>query len=222
MPPSEFSVAGKAYTAQGLIIERMPTWKEVTSANPEHSHNFARKWKVLEAQGKDIHGEARLVDAMVERNSRILDAGCGTGRLGGELLRRGHEVVGVDVDPILIQHAEADHPEGTWEVGDLTEDTIPGENFDLAVAAGNVMGFLAVEGRTAALRNIFDSLHPGGRFVTGFGEGRGWEFDDFMQMAKEVGFRVDFRFSSWDLKVFHPNSTFLVAVLSKPGSSLLD
>ncbi|MFG6302169.1 hypothetical protein ACGLFO_01070 [Corynebacterium hesseae] len=38
----------------------MPTWKEVTAANPAHSHNFARKWKTLRAQGKDIDGEARL------------------------------------------------------------------------------------------------------------------------------------------------------------------
>jgi|GEM_PF-4565864 len=67
----------------------MPTWKEVTEANPAHSHNFARKWKMLEAQGKDIHGEARLVDAMVERNSTILDAGCGTGRVGGGMLGPG-------------------------------------------------------------------------------------------------------------------------------------
>lgn len=103
----------------------MPTWKEVTEANPAHSHNFARKWKMLEAQGKDIHGEARLVDAMVERNSTILDAGCGTGRVGGELLRRGHSVVGIDVDPILIEHAEHDFPDGEWFVGDLCTEEVP-------------------------------------------------------------------------------------------------
>ncbi len=28
----------------------MPTWKEVTAANPAHSENFARKWKMLAAQ----------------------------------------------------------------------------------------------------------------------------------------------------------------------------
>lgn len=199
----------------------MPTWKEVTAVNPAHSENFARKWKMLAAQGKDIHGEARLADAMVERGSRILDAGCGTGRLGGELVGRGHTVVGVDVDPILISHAEHDFPDGQWVVGDLSEDEIPEGDFDLAVSAGNVMTFLAVDGREAALRNIYNSLHSDGRFVVGFGEGRGWAFDDFLTLAKEVGFRVDFLFSSWDMKVFKESSTFLVAVLTRPGADLL-
>lgn len=163
-----------------------------------------------------------MVDAMVERHSRVLDAGCGSGRLGGELVRRGHTVVGVDVDPILIAHAEEDHPEGTWVVGDLSTDEVPEGDFDLAVAAGNVMAFIAVEGREQALRNIFNSLHPGGRFVAGFGEGRGWLFEDFIELAQSVGFNLDFRFSSWDLRRFSENSTFLVAVFSRPGADLLD
>ena len=190
----------------------MPTWKEVTAANPAHSHNFARKWKTLRAQGKDIDGEARLIDAMSERHSRVLDAGCGSGRLGGELAKRGHTVLGVDVDPILIEHAVDDYPEARWEVGDLSEEEIP---------EGNVMTFIAIEGREAALRNVFNALRPGGRFVVGFGEGRGWGFDDCLDLARAVGYRVDFIFASWDMKVFKENSTFMVAVLTRPGADLL-
>ncbi len=199
----------------------MPTWKDLKDADPSHSQNYARRWRMLAAQGKDIHGEARLADAMSERHSRILDAGCGTGRVGGELARRGHEVVGVDVDPLLIEHAEHDFPDVEWVVGDLSADDIPEGDFDLAVSAGNVMGFLAEDGREPALRNIFQSLKPGGRFVVGFGSGRGWTFEDFLTTAESVGFQVDSTFSSWDLRVFTATSTFLVAVLSRPGANLL-
>lgn len=199
----------------------MPTWKEVTAANPAHSQNFARKWKLLEAQGKDIHGEARLIDAMIERGSKVLDAGCGTGRLGGELVKRGHTVVGIDVDPILIEHAHHDHPDGTWLVGDLSEHPIEETGFDIAVAAGNVVGFLAVDGRESAFRTIFNALRPGGRFVVGLGSGRGWEFDALIALAESVGFRTDYRYSSWDLKPFTPNSTFLVVTFTHPGADLL-
>ncbi|QPK80170.1 class I SAM-dependent methyltransferase [Corynebacterium lizhenjunii] len=199
----------------------MPTWKEVTAANPAHSHNFARKWKMLEAQGQDIHGESRLIDAMAERGSKILDAGCGSGRLGGRLHQLGHTVIGIDVDPILIEHARHDHPEATWIVGDLSTDAIEERAFDLAVAAGNVVGFLDPQGRGAAFRNVFNALAPGGRFVVGLGAGRGWEFADLLQLAQEEGFRVDAQFSSWDLRPFGPNSTFLVVVLSRPGADLL-
>lgn len=199
----------------------MPTWKEVTTANPAHSHNFARRWKTLEAEGTDIHGEARLADAMCERGSKILDAGCGTGRVGGELIRRGHDVTGIDVDAILIDYATKDFPEGEWIVGDLASDDLAESAFDFAVCAGNVMGFVAPEGREPALTNLYRALKPGGRLVVGFGSGRGWEFDDFLDMAQSVGFRVDNTFSSWDLKRFTENSTFLVAVLSHPGAGLI-
>ena len=199
----------------------MATWKEITDADPSHSHNYARRWKVMEAEGKDIYGEARTADAMLERGSKVLDAGCGTGRIGGYLARQGHDVMGMDIDPILIDYAQEEHPDVRWEVGDLSNDEIPDSGFDLAISAGNVMGFLAPEGREGALRNIFEALEPGGRFLVGFGEGRGWSFDEFLNDVEEVGFHIDFKFSSWDLNTFSANSTFLVAVLSRPGSSLL-
>ncbi len=176
---------------------------------------------MLEAQGQDIHGESRLIDAMAERGSRVLDAGCGTGRLGGRLAALGHDVVGVDVDPILIEHAVHDFPEGDWRVGDLSEDAIEEHDFDIAVAAGNVVGFFAPDGREAAYRNIFNALKPGGRFVVALGAGRGWEFDDMMALAEAVGFVTDYTFSSWDLKPFGPNSTFLVVVFRRPNVSSL-
>lgn len=193
----------------------MPTWKEITTANPDHSENYARRWKAMEAEGQDIHGEARLIDAMAERGSRILDAGCGTGRLGGYLARQGHTVVGTDVDPVLIDHARADHPDARWEVGDLSSDEIPEGDFDLAVSAGNVMGFLAEDGRRPALENIARSLAPHGRFVVGFGAGRGWGFDDFIATAKKADLELENVFESWDLKPFTEDSHFLVAIFHR-------
>ncbi|MDY3128345.1 MAG: class I SAM-dependent methyltransferase [Corynebacterium sp.] len=200
----------------------MPTWKNLTDANPAHSHNYARRWKMLAAEGNDIYGEARLADAMVPRNSKILDAGCGTGRLSGYLAQQGHTVVGTDIDPILISYAEQDFPDITWRVGDLSVDPLVDDDFDLAISAGNVLTFVDPRGREFALANVFNALKPGGRFVTGFGAGRGWEFSDYLELAQQVGFSVDFAFSSWELGVFDENSTFLVAVLSRPGSSFIN
>jgi hypothetical protein len=50
--------------------------------------------------------------------------------------------------------------------------------------------------------------------VTGFGAGRGYEFDDFFEDAQAAGFGVDLRVSSWELRSFGEDSDFLVAVLS--------
>ncbi|WP_311201095.1 class I SAM-dependent methyltransferase [Brachybacterium paraconglomeratum] len=129
-------------------------WTAAVRRNPQHAAGYAARWKRLAAAGQDLDGEARLIDAMARRGSRILDAGCGTGRVGGRLARAGHEVVGVDLDADLIEVARAEQPRGRWEVGNLAElDLVDGEGereqFDLEVCAGNVLTFLAGAERRA-------------------------------------------------------------------------
>ncbi|MFP7365810.1 class I SAM-dependent methyltransferase [Corynebacterium callunae] len=193
----------------------MATWKEITANNPAHSENYAQRWRDMQAAGEDIYGEARLVDAMAQRGSKILDAGCGQGRLGGYLAKQGHEVYGIDIDPILIGYAQAENPEANWSVGDLSADPLPATDFDLIFSAGNVMGFLAEEGRIPALQHIHDGLAADGRAIIGFGAGRGWAFGDFITQAEEVGLELENAYESWELHPFTPESTFLVAVFTK-------
>jgi 2-polyprenyl-3-methyl-5-hydroxy-6-metoxy-1,4-benzoquinol methylase len=80
------------------------------AADPAHSSWYVERFRSMAAAGRDLAGEARLLDAMVGRGARILDAGCGPGRVAAELARLGHDVVGVDVDPVLIEAAIEDHP----------------------------------------------------------------------------------------------------------------
>lgn len=193
----------------------MPTWNELLARNPQHSEFYAQRWRNFVAEGKDIDGEARLIDALAPRNAHILDAGCGTGRVGGYLAKCGHHVVGVDLDPILIGYARKDFPECQWEVGDLCNGEIPGETYDVIVSAGNVMGFLPVEGRIPALQAHADHLAENGRLVIGFGAGRGWSFQEFLQDAAGVGLKPSLLLSTWDLQPFQQDSEFLVAIFSK-------
>jgi len=156
---------------------------------------------------------------MAGRGSRILDAGCGTGRVGGHLATLGHTVVGVDVDPALIGYAEADSPGATWLVSDLALLDLPtagiAEPFDLIFAAGNVMGFLAPSTRVTVLERLRDHLADSGRLVVGFGAGRGYTFDAYFENLATVGLTLDLALSTWELRPFTPASDFLVAVASK-------
>jgi SAM-dependent methyltransferase len=189
----------------------------MTQEDPEHSAAYVQRFRTLAEQGMDLVGEARLVDAMLARRSRVLDAGCGPGRVGGFLHEAGHEVVGVDVDPVLIAAAEEDHPGPRWLVGDLAELDLPARGvdaqFDAIVSAGNVMTFLAQSTRGAVLRRLRAHITDGGRAVIGFGAGRGYEFDDFLADARAAGWEPDLLLSTWDLRPFEPDSDFLVAVL---------
>jgi SAM-dependent methyltransferase len=192
-------------------------WVRITQENPDHSIGYIQRWRDLAAQGMDILGEARLVDAMLGRGSRVLDAGCGQGRLGGYLASVGHAVVGVDVDPVLIDEATTLHPAGRWLVGDLAELDLPAagiaEQFDVVVCAGNVMTFLAPSTRGEVLRRMRSHVAAGGRAAIGFGADRGYPFDEFLADAQRAGWANDLLLSTWDLRPYTPDATFLVAIL---------
>lgn len=200
-------------------------WQMTKEQNPAHAQWYIQRFRSMEEQGKDIWGEARTIDAMAPRNARILDAGCGMGRLGARLHENGHRVTGVDLDPELIEEAQRVFPEAHWVVSDLAdlreslgyaqETQLGEEGFDVVFSAGNVMTFLAPSTRREVLEELAAVLAPAGRAVIGFGAGRGYEFADFFEDAAASGLKLDNAFSTWELHPFNETSTFLVAILSK-------
>lgn len=194
-------------------------WVDLTDRDPNHSNWYIERFRSMAAAGDDLAGEARFVDAMADRGARILDAGCGTGRVGGELARRGHDVVGVDVDPVLIEAAEAEHPDPTWLVGDLAVLDLPArgieEPFDLVVSAGNVMTFLAASTRRAVLTRLGEHVTDVGRLAIGFGAGRGYPFEDFREDVAASGLVVDLELATWDLRPLTPDADFMVSILKR-------
>lgn len=198
-------------------MTELSAWSRMVAANPNHSTWYVERFRAMAAAGEDLAGEARFVDAMLPRGARVLDAGCGSGRVGGFLAQAGHDVVGVDVDPVLIEAAREDHPDSRWIVQDLAELDLPAAgvsgSFDAIVCAGNVMTFLAPSTRREVLRRLRLQLSADGRAAIGFGAGRGYEFGEFLGDAKAAGLAPDLLLSTWDLRPFVEGGDFLVAVL---------
>jgi SAM-dependent methyltransferase len=188
----------------------------VTETKPGHSEWYVERFRTMAAEGEDLGGEARLIDAMLPPRSRVLDAGCGPGRVGAVLHQRGHAVVGVDVDPVLIEAAAADHPGPRWLVADLAElDLSDEEPFDGAVLAGNVMVFIAPGTEAEVLRRVAAHVRDDGFVVTGFHVDRGLALDAFDRAVADVGLRLEHRFATWDLRAWHAEADFAVSVLRR-------
>ena len=192
----------------------------VTETSEGHSEWYIDRFRGMAAEGTDLAGEARLIDAMVPREARILDAGCGPGRVGAELHARGHTVVGVDADPALIDAANQDHPGPRWLVADLADLDLAAQDepepFDAAVLAGNVMVFLAPRTEVDVLARVGAHVNPDGFVIVGFHVDRNLALDDFDRYVGEAGLVIEHRFATWDLRAWHDGADFAVTVLRHP------
>ncbi|RIV40097.1 class I SAM-dependent methyltransferase [Micromonospora radicis] len=118
-----------------------------------------------------------MVDAFAEaippgEDARVLDAGCGTGRMSRYLADRGCRVQGVDLSPGMVAMARRDNPDLAFAVGSLTELPYPNDRF-----AGVLLWYSIIHTPPAGQSRIFAEaarvLRPGGHLLVGFQSGEG-------------------------------------------------
>jgi SAM-dependent methyltransferase len=102
---------------------------------------------------------------------RLVDLGCGTGRLLVALARRGYWVVGVDLSPEMLAVARAKAAAEDLPVhllrANLTElDALAPASFDYAACLFSTLGMvLPAAMRRRAAAHAFRLLRPGGRLI---------------------------------------------------------
>jgi SAM-dependent methyltransferase len=178
---------------------------------------YDQAWARLEARGENPHGEADFI-ASLDVTS-VLDAGCGTGRVAIELARRGYAVVGVDLDPRMLETARQKGPRLRWERADLAElDLDDGDgsglrSFDAVVMAGNVMIFVEPGTEPAVIARLAAHLAPNGLLVAGFQlRSGGLTLEAYDLMASAAGLRLLERHATWSREPFEAPGDYAVSV----------
>lgn len=129
----------------------------------------------------DTRAEAPLDLAMIDAfceavtsgdDARVLDAGCGTGRMSRYLADRGCLVEGIDLAPNMIAMARRDHATLAFTVGSITGIPYPDDRF-----AGVMLWYSIIHTPPAGQARIFAEvarvLRPAGHVLVGFQSGEG-------------------------------------------------
>jgi SAM-dependent methyltransferase len=199
----------------------MNRWQAIAreSAGADYARRYAERFRALAAGGDDVHGEAAFVARLAEPPARVLDAGCGTGRVAIRLAELGYRVVGVDLDASMLREARAEAPELDWRVGDLAElDT--GELFDVVLVAGNTIPLLEPGTLDDAARHLAAQLDEGGLLLCGFGldadhlpgDCPATPLEDVDAAFAAAGLEPLARFSTWDRTPYDETTGYVVTV----------
>ncbi|MFI2780868.1 class I SAM-dependent methyltransferase [Streptomyces sp. ALB3] len=201
-------------------------WAELTGGGG--GEEYARRFARLVEAGHDIHGEAAFCAALLKPAARVLDAGCGTGRIAIRLAELGHHCTGVDVDSSMLAVARRDAPALDWLLGDLARlDALGLEpDFDLVLAAGNVIPLLAPGTEPAVVRQLAAALRPGGLLVTGMGLDAAHlplaeapvTLTQFDHWCSRAGLTLRQRYATWSADPYHQGGGYAVSVHSRPAT----
>jgi SAM-dependent methyltransferase len=107
-------------------------WAAATGG--DGGQDYAARFAQLAASGTDVHGEASLCAALAPVGARVLDAGCGTGRVAIRLAAQGYACVGVDSDASMLAVARETSADVTWLLRDLVHLDEGIGSFDLTRA----------------------------------------------------------------------------------------
>ena len=171
---------------------------------------YERTYELRAAAGEDVHGEANFVSRFSPGS--VLDAGCGTGRVGRELHHRGVDVVGVDLDAEMLKTARERCPSVEWIEGDISSIHL-GRTFDVVLMAGNVINFVIPELRRQVLENLVHHLRPSGLLINGHSiRPDGCPPSMFALWADAAGLEPVERWSTWDQDAFADSSDYALTV----------
>jgi len=202
-------------------------WEQIarTTVGEDYASAYARRFHAMAERGEDVHGEAGFFAGLVPAPARVLDAGCGTGRIAVRLDELGYDVVGVDVDAAMLDQARLSAPGLDWRRADLATMDL-GASFDAVLVAGNTIPLLEEGTLRAACERIAAHTVAEGAVVCGFGLDAAHlpagcpptALEDVDAAMAAAGLTPARRFGTWDGAGFDPAGGYVVTVHTRSAA----
>ncbi len=123
-------------------------------------HNFVGSYATRSLRPPEVVFLLRYAELL---GGRVLELGCGAGRITGYLGARGGEVLGLDISQAMVDYCRARYPDLEFQLGDLSDlSALPERSRDVIVAEFNVLGVLDEVERKRVLREIHRLLTDDG------------------------------------------------------------
>lgn len=136
--------------------------KKLIAGNAEKIWGHAKKAGQMRVERRI---EIMLSRGMIDKNSKVLEMGCGTGEFTKRLAATGAEILGFDISPDLLEIAKknlANYKNVKFLVADMeTLEGIPDNHFT-AIVGNSVLHHVDY---TACLRRSMEKLADGGRII---------------------------------------------------------
>lgn len=133
-----------------------------------HSAEMVRGYDAQIAASPLSRADIAFCETAFDRPGKLLDLGCGTGRLCAHFARKGFACVGVDLSDEMLRQAAANVSVSVeWKQANVIDLAgIADASFDYAACLFSTLGMVrGAENRAATLRSAARVLKPGGRLV---------------------------------------------------------
>ena len=144
----------------------------MTGPGEDVSSYNVRRWQAGDYVGSYAHRVLRPAEVVIlaryreALSGRVLEIGCGAGRILGYLLALGAEAYGIDVSPRMVEYCRERYPGATVMVADMADLPAALEGpFDAIFGSYNVIDVLDDSARRALLADLHARLRPGGLLI---------------------------------------------------------
>ncbi len=106
------------------------------------------------------------ISKKVKENSKVLDVGCGNGRLLEAFIGKEIEYLGVDACDELLQHAKKNYPKNNFQKADILQlGDISDYNFDYVFSIAVIHHLPGKDLQLKAIKQLYNKTKQGGQVV---------------------------------------------------------